>query len=132
MNNIIFICQAVDKNDTLLASTIGWIREFAQRPEIGRITVLALRVGDPVRNKPPQGGCRTASQGGFLTGPENVEVIKIKGANRLVTILNFYKEVLRRLKNIDWFFIYQGGHYPLLLLPFRLLGKPVYHWKAHP
>ncbi|MFH1759250.1 MAG: glycosyltransferase [Patescibacteria group bacterium] len=111
--NIIFICQAVDQNDTLLASTIGWIREFAQRPEIGKVTALALRVGE-------------------FDLPENVEVVKIKGANRLATTFNFYKEVLRRIKNTDWFFIYQGGHYPLLLLPFKLLGKKIYQWKAHP
>jgi glycosyltransferase involved in cell wall biosynthesis len=36
-------------------------------------------------------------------------------------------------RGVDCFFVYQGGPYPILLLPFRLLlGKPVYQWKAHP
>tara|TARA_Y100000310_G_scaffold343301_1_gene450259 strand:- start:8801 stop:9856 length:1056 start_codon:yes stop_codon:yes gene_type:complete len=114
MKNIIFICQAVDDNDPIMASSISLIREIALRPEIEKVTVLTLRQGD------------------FIL-PENVQIHTIKGKNRLATVIKFYKEIFKRIKQTDYYFIYMGGHYPLLLLPIKLLfGKPIYQWKAHP
>ncbi len=112
---LVFICQAVDRNDPILASTVRWIEEFARRPQVEQMTVIALR------------------KGAFAL-PDNVEVRAVKRRNRLVTIARFYREVLRAvLRGVDSFFIYQGGPYPVLLLPLKLLmGKPIYQWKAHP
>jgi len=114
MAQVIFICQAVDETDPILAGTIDWLTEFANQPSVKQLTVLTLR------------------KGSFVL-PANVEVCLIKGRNRLATIFNFYREIGRRLVETDYFFIYMGGHYPLLLWPVRLFWKrPVYQWKAHP
>jgi glycosyltransferase involved in cell wall biosynthesis len=112
---LVFICQAVDQNDPIQASTVCWIEEFSKKPQVEQMTVITLRKGTFA----PLG---------------NVEVRAIKGGNRLVTLARFYGEVVRAVfRGIDCFFIYQGGPYPVLLLPFKLLmGKPIYHWKAHP
>jgi glycosyltransferase involved in cell wall biosynthesis len=112
---LVFICQAVDQNDPILASTVRWIEEFAKKPQVEQMTVITLR-------------------GETFALPSNVEVHAIRGRNRLVTLARFYREVTRAvLRGVDCFFIYQGGPYPVLLLPFKLLmGKPIYQWKAHP
>ena len=113
MKNIIFICQSVDKNDPLLAVTVNWIKEFSYRPEVNNLTVLTLRAGE-------------------FSLPDNVEVQVIKRNNKLFTLLAFYKEVIKRLKRTDLYFVHMGGPYPLLLMPFKLLGKQIYQWKTHP
>ncbi len=112
---LVFICQAVDQNDPILASTVRWIDEFAKKPPVEQVTVITLREGT-------------------FALPDNVEIHAIKGRNRLVTLARFNKGVLRSVvRGVDGFFIHMGGPYPVLLLPFRLLmGKPVYHWKTHP
>lgn len=112
---IVFICQAVDKNDHILAGTIRWITAFAEKPEVEHVKVITLRKGEFVL-------------------PENVSVASINSKNRLFTLLKFYKEVLLSLiDRVDYFFIYQGGPYPVLLLPVKLLlRKPIFQWKAHP
>jgi glycosyltransferase involved in cell wall biosynthesis len=110
-----FICQAVDQDDPILASTVRWIEEFAKRPQIEQMTVITLRKGT-------------------FALPDNVQVHAIKGEDRLVTLARFYREVIRAIgRGVHSFFIYQGGPYPVLLIPFKLLmGKPIHHWKAHP
>lgn len=112
---IIFICQAVDKDDPILAGTIRWIKAFANKPEVKYVKVITLRKGE------------------FIL-PKNVSVVSIKSKNRLFTLWNFYKEIiLSLLDKMDCFFIYQGGPYPVLLLPFKwLFRKPIFQWKAHP
>jgi glycosyltransferase involved in cell wall biosynthesis len=112
---LVFICQTVDQDDPILASTIRWIEEFANRPQIEQMTVITLR------------------KGRFALS-DNVQVHAIKGKTRLVTLARFYKKILGAVTGgVDGFFIHMGGPYPLLLLPFRLLmGKPIYHWKTHP
>lgn len=113
---IVFICQAVDQNEPIQSTGMRWIEALANRPRVEQITVIALRKGK-------------------FNLPDNVTVHAIKAGNRLVTVLNFYREVFGTVfhKKADCFFVYQGGPYPVLLLPLRLLlGKPVYQWKAHP
>jgi glycosyltransferase involved in cell wall biosynthesis len=112
---LVFICQAVDQNDPILASTVRWIDEFVKKPQVEQMTVITLRKET-------------------FALPDNVEIHAIRGRNRLVTLARFYREVSRAVfRGVDCFFIYQGGPYPLLLLPFKLLmGKPVFQWKAHP
>jgi glycosyltransferase involved in cell wall biosynthesis len=88
---------------------------LAAKRVVDRVYVLALRTG---RYKVP----------------DNVEVRRFGASSRQATLAGFYREVAWTLRQgIDCFFIHQGGPYPLLLLPFKLvLGKPVYQWKAHP
>ncbi len=112
---VVFVCQAVDQDDPILATTIRWIEALAAQPPVTGVTVLALR---------------TARHG----LPPTVEVRGFGRSNRLATLLAFYREVVRSLRRRpDFFFIYQGGPYPLLLLPAKLLSRTsVVQWKAHP
>jgi glycosyltransferase involved in cell wall biosynthesis len=54
-------------------------------------------------------------------------------SNRLATTVAFYRAIAGSLRHRpDFFFIYQGGPYPPLLVPLKLLtGIPIVHWKAH-
>jgi len=113
---IVFICQAVDQKEPIHSTGIRWIEALATRPEVEHVTVITLRKGK-------------------LALPGNVKVHAIKGNKRLSTALSFYREICRTVlaNKADCFFVYQGGPYPVLLLPFRLLlAKPIYQWKAHP
>ena len=112
---IIFICQAVDENDPVLATEVRRIRALATRPQIRKIDVIALRSGK-------------------FTLPNHVSVHTFDQTSRLHKLISFYVEVVRALKRgIDAFYISRGGPYPILLLPFRiLLHKPVYQFKNHP
>jgi glycosyltransferase involved in cell wall biosynthesis len=111
----VFICQAVDRDDPVLATTLRWIEALARQPSVGRVTVLALRTGRHDL-------------------PEAVEVRGFGRSNKLATLAGFYREVSRLLRpRPDFFFVYQGGPYPLLLLPFKLLRRiPIVQWKTHP
>lgn len=111
----VFICQVVDQQDPIQATTVKWIEAYARHPQIEEVIVLALRTGE-------------------YSLPDNVTVYPIQGKNRLTTLIRFYYLVLQTIlhKHIAFFFIHQGGPYPLLLLPLKLLlRKPVYQWKAH-
>jgi glycosyltransferase involved in cell wall biosynthesis len=112
---VVFICQVVDSHDHIQAGTVRWIRALANKPQVDHVYVITLK---------------TAS----VSLPKNVSICSIKVRSSLITLFNFYKEVLRAIfKGMDYFFIYQGGPYPVLLLPFKwLLQKPIYQWKAHP
>lgn len=112
---LVFICQAVDEDDPVLATEVRRIRALATRPQIRRIHVIALRSGK-------------------FTLPNHVSVRTLGQIPRLFRLVSFYIEVFRALSHgIDAFYISRGGPYPLLLLPFRiLLHKPVYQFKNHP
>jgi glycosyltransferase involved in cell wall biosynthesis len=111
---VVFICQAVDEDDPVLPTTVRWIESLARKPGIDQIKVLALRSGR-------------------YDLPANVEVERFGRSNRLATSAAFYRAIVSSLRDRpDLFFIYQGGHYPLLLMPLKLLrGIPIVHWKAH-
>lgn len=114
--NFVFICQAVDEDDPILATTISWITAFANHPQVEHVTVLSLRSGQ-------------------YQLPRNVNVTAIQGNNPFHTLFRFYHTVLTaiRRRRADFFFIYQGGPYPFLLLPVKIgLKKRVYQWKALP
>jgi glycosyltransferase involved in cell wall biosynthesis len=112
---VVFICQAVDEDDPVLPTTVRWIEALARKRSVEHVTVLALRTGR-------------------YDLPATVNVGRFGRSNKLTTSAAFYKAIatsLRRRPNC--FFVYQGGPYPLLLLPFKLLrGIPIVHWKAHP
>jgi glycosyltransferase involved in cell wall biosynthesis len=112
---VVFICQAIDRDDPLHASAARWAETLAGKPSVAHVRVLALRTGryDP---------------------PAFEDVYRFGRSNRLVGLAAFYRGVARSLRpRPDVFFVHQGGPYPALLLPFKLLMRiPIVHWKAHP
>lgn len=112
---IAFVCEAVDRTDPMQPTVVTWLDTLARKPGVARVDVAALRVGP--HDLPP-----------------NVRVTAIGGRTRLATVARFYAAMLASVRRgVDCFFVYQGGPYPLLLLPFRLFAAtPVYQWKAHP
>jgi glycosyltransferase involved in cell wall biosynthesis len=113
--HLIFVCLSADPTDHAHAATLSWIDTLVARPEIGHLTVLALRAGAvPPRAK--------------------LTVRGFRGRSRLHTLRRFYAEVGRALQaGAGAFFVYQTGPYPVLLWPIKLLRRiPVYYWKAHP
>jgi glycosyltransferase involved in cell wall biosynthesis len=111
----VFICQAVDQDHPVLPTTVRWIEALASQPSVDSVTVLALRTGR-------------------YELPPTVNVKRFGRSNRVVTTAAFYGALVSSLRpRPDFFFIYQGGPYPLLLLPVKLLLRiPVVQWKAHP
>jgi glycosyltransferase involved in cell wall biosynthesis len=111
----VFICQAVDEDDPVHPTTVRWIEALAGKRSVDHITVLALRTGR-------------------YHLPSSVEVKRFGRSNRLATSAAFYRAIASSLgRRPNCFFVYQGGPYPLLLLPFKLLrGIPIVQWKAHP
>jgi glycosyltransferase involved in cell wall biosynthesis len=113
--HLVFVCLSADPTDHAHVATLSWIETLASRPEIDRLTVLALRAGAvPPRSK--------------------LTVRGFRGRTRLHTLWRFYAEVRHTLRRgADAFFVYQTGPYPVLLWPIKMLrGVPIYYWKAHP
>jgi glycosyltransferase involved in cell wall biosynthesis len=111
----VFICQAVDLDDPVLATTVRWLEALARKPSVEHVTALALRTGR-------------------FSLPPNVEVHRFGGAGRIATLARFFRALGRSLRpRPHVFFVFQGGHYPLLLMPFKLaLRVPIVQWKTHP
>jgi glycosyltransferase involved in cell wall biosynthesis len=111
---VVFISQALDRDDPAVPHTARWVEALARKPSVDHTAVLALRTGR-------------------YDVPDNVDVYRFGRANRLATLGAFYRGVGRCLRRRpDLFFVHQGGPYPLLLLPFRLVSRiPVVQWKAH-
>jgi glycosyltransferase involved in cell wall biosynthesis len=110
----VLICQAVDQDDPVCATLVRWIRSLAGDPSVASVRVLALRLGR-------------------FDLPENVVVVDL-GVGRLGRLLRFYAQVVLSIwrGEADFFFVLQGGPYPALLLPIKLLtGRGVYQWKTH-
>ncbi len=113
MARLIFITQAFDADDPILAVAVSWVRALAAEPGIASIHVIALRAG----SYPPI---------------PRVTVSAIRGRTRIGTMIRFYRDLIPRLRGTDAFFVHMGGPYPLWLLPFKLLfGIPIYQWKTH-
>lgn len=131
---ICFICHTVDETHPINAALVRWIEVLASKPQVEQVVVISLDEGEHpwIRHFRPQIG----TEGKIFVNPP------IRGRNRLETIINFYKDAwfwsAKRFTRgykpgpIDCFFLWGGGVYPILLLPFRFfLRKPLYHWKAH-
>jgi glycosyltransferase involved in cell wall biosynthesis len=112
--SVLFVSQAVDRDDPVVPHTVRWIEALAQKPSVDHVTVLALRTG---RHDLPR----------------NVAVHRFGRRNRLGTLAAFYRAVVGALRRRpDFIFIHQGGPYPALLLPIKLLCRiPIVQWKAH-
>jgi glycosyltransferase involved in cell wall biosynthesis len=111
---VVFISQAVDREDPVVPHTARWIEALAREPSVDHTAVLALRTGR----------CDL---------PANVDLYRFGRANAFATLAAFYWGALRSLRRRpDFFFIHQGGPYPLLLLPFKILSRiPIVQWKTH-
>ena len=110
------ICQALDESDPVLANHVRWVASLADHADVHRIVVLALRAGP-------------------ADLPGNVEVRTFGASTRPGRLARFARRVVEVLRkgDADCFLVLQGGPYPALLLPVRLLlRRPVYQWKAHP
>jgi glycosyltransferase involved in cell wall biosynthesis len=112
--SIVFISQAVDRDDPVLPHAVRWIEALAGKPAVDHTAVLALRTGR-------------------YDLPGNVDVYRFGRSNRLATLGAFYRGVVRSLRRKpDVFFVHQGGPYPLLLLPIKFASRiPIVQWKAH-
>lgn len=113
---VVYVCKAVDESDPVLANQVRWVRSLAERPQVRRVRVLTQRRG-PARL------------------PANVSV-QVFGAGPPLKSLRVGVRFLRELlsaRRADFAFVAQGGPYPALLLPWKVLTRrPVYQWKAMP
>ncbi|MDP8972143.1 MAG: hypothetical protein M3N45_02985, partial [Actinomycetota bacterium] len=109
------MCKAVDESNATVATQVSWIRTLARHSEVEQVRVLTRHVGP-------------------ADLPGNVTVRSFGSGGWPRTIARFLREVVRlRPSDVDCFFVAQGGPYPALLLPLkRILGRPLYQWKAHP
>ncbi len=113
MARLIFITQAFDEDDPLLAVAVSWVRALAAESRISSVHVVALRAGR-------------------YPAIPHVSVSPIRARTRIGTMIRFYRDIIPRLRGTDAFFVHMGGPYPLWLLSFKLmLGIPVYQWKTH-
>jgi len=66
--------------------------------------------------------------------PHNVTIRQLKRGSALTRAMSVWWEVLRAGPFRQTFFlVVQGGPFPALLLPFKLMtGTPIYQWKAQP
>ena len=93
---VVFICEAVDVADPMQPTTVRWIEALARHPAVAHVTAIAVRAGAHHL-------------------PAHVAVRSIAHRRRLGRLARFYVEILRALRRgADCFFVYQGGHYPLL------------------
>lgn len=113
--NITYICRPVDETSPDHATQVRWITSLASKDRIEHVHVLTPRVG-PARL------------------PSNVSVHVFGGWRWPLRALPFYREVVRaQAKGSDCFLVVQGGPFPALLLPFKLVARRgIYQWKAHP
>ena len=111
---VFLTCLALDQDHPILSHMTEWVRQFSNTPGIENITVVSPLIG---RFEPK----------------ENIRVRSIGRSSRFATLFAFYKEVFAaQRQGIDAFFVCQGGPYPGLLFPVRLLtGKPVFVWWEH-
>jgi len=114
---IAFICQAVDEDDPIVSFSLDWIENLLKNEKVEKLYVLGLRVGEH----------------NFNVKNNKLQIFQIKKNNKIKTLINFFKIIQKIVKDVDFFFIHQGGPYPLLLMPYKILfGKKIFQWKAHP
>ncbi len=111
---ICYVCKAVDESDPTVATQVRWIRELAERPQVEHVDVLTRA----------QGAARL---------PPNVTVQAFGRQGWPGTVFQFLRRAVAIPSGeVDVYFVAQGGPYPALLLPIKLVkGKAVYQWKAH-
>lgn len=99
-----------------MATQVRWIRALASLDEVAEVLVLTPRHGR-------------------ADLPANVTVRVIPRGALAVRTLRTWREVLRwrRGRGLDLFYVAQGGRWPAMLLPLKvLLRRPIFQWKAQP
>lgn len=111
---VLYVCKSLDDSNPYTATQIAWIRSLASKPQIEHVRVLAPANGRSML-------------------PTNVTVHVLGRSGWWRRIIRFYRELARRgCTDVDFFFVAQGGPYPALLLPVKLIRRrPLYQWKAH-
>lgn len=109
-----YVCKAVDETSPFVATQVRWIRTLAAMDQVDRLWVITQKLGP-------------------ADLPDNVEVAVIGPRPWRRRARRFLAEAARASREgAEFFLVVQGGPYPALLLPFKLLRRrPVYQWKAH-
>lgn len=108
-----YVCRAVDPDDFNYATQTLWIRALAAEPRVQHLTVLARQV------RP-------------VDLPGNVSVRSFANRKGRTGMVLRFLSAAAVSATPDFYLVCQGGPYPALLLPQRLLlRRPVYQWKAH-
>jgi len=117
--NVGYVCKKVDESSPVLATQLRWIEFLARDARVEHVYVLTPSCG-------------------ATSLPENVTVRAFgrparSPIRRLASVYGFYRELLKISRPLSFFFVAQGGPYPALLLPWKLLcRRPVHQWKAMP
>lgn len=109
-----YVCKAVDERNPSLATQVRWVHALSQQPSVDEVHVITPYCGE-------------------VDLPPKVRVHPFGRAPWPRRAVPFLRHARRVGHEVDFFFVAQGGPYPALLAPFRLVGRrPVYQWKAHP
>lgn len=113
MVRVLYVCRGVDDDDPFTGVQVAWIRTLAAHPAVDSVHVLA-RYAVPVDL------------------PDNVTLRTFGRARGRK--LRFVREVARTPPpRPDVYLVTQGGPWPLLLLPFKIVRRRrVYQWLAQP
>jgi len=108
---LLITTQAVDAHDPILGFFIRWIEEFAKHCE--KVTVVCLRKGT-------------------YTLPDNVRVIELGKASRLVRVLRLWRVIVRLRRDYDAVFVHMNPEYILAAgLLWRVMRKRIALWYTH-
>ncbi len=112
---ILMITQKIDLEDDILGIYHDWTRVISEKVE--KLTVICLLKGKS-------------------NLPKEIKVLSLgkeTGHSRLKHIKNFYKYIFQERTNYDLVFVHMNPIYILLGWWFwRLLGKKIFLWYAHP
>lgn len=115
--DIVYVCKSVDETNRTLAHQVRWIRALSGHERVARVRVLT-----PGR--------------GPASLPPNVSVHVFGATGRWAlarTLIGFQCAMATAGRGASLYFVSQGGPYPALLLPWKVLsGRPVFQWKAMP
>lgn len=117
---LLVLTQKVDMNDPVLGFFHRWLLEFSKNYE----SVIVVCLGS-----------------GKMKLPDNVRVFSLgkramfeSGLTRRIGYLfNFYKNILRELRNYDSVFVHMNQEYVVLGFPiWKIFGKRIMLWRNHP
>lgn len=107
----IFITRKVDRQDGLAGFTYNWVKHFAKSAD--KIFVIAWQ----------------KSERGDL--PDNVELVSLPD-NKLGKVWTLYRELIKKLPQVDVLFCHMNPEYTLLSAPLaKLFGVKIVAWYAH-
>lgn len=112
---LLMITQKIDTNDDILGVYHEWAREIAKSFE--KLSVICLYRG-------------------FISLPKSIRVFSLgkeKKRSRFLYLKNFYAFIWSLRNNYDVVFVHMNPIYIALgFIPWRIMGKKMYMWYAHP